>query len=110
PVTSMSTMPGPRWSGRRRQWRRTCWILPMRFARPRVFPVRSRCRMRWTGSWFTFPSVRPDATAPTGVFMAGLADADVVLIGAGPVALFSVFQLGLYGLTCHLVDSLDRAG
>ncbi|MCP8893598.1 NAD(P)/FAD-dependent oxidoreductase [Shinella daejeonensis] len=42
--------------------------------------------------------------------MAGLADADVVLIGAGPVALFSVFQLGLYGLTCHLVDSLDRAG
>ncbi|MGQ3278251.1 MAG: NAD(P)/FAD-dependent oxidoreductase, partial [Shinella sp.] len=37
-------------------------------------------------------------------------DTDVVLVGAGPVALFSVFQLGLYGLTCTLVDSLDRAG
>jgi thioredoxin reductase (NADPH) len=38
------------------------------------------------------------------------ADTDVVLVGAGPVALFSVFQLGLYGLKCTLVDSLDRAG
>lgn len=38
------------------------------------------------------------------------ADTDVVLVGAGPVALFSVFQLGLYGLTCTLVDSLERAG
>lgn len=38
------------------------------------------------------------------------ADTDVVLVGAGPVALFAVFQLGLYGLKCRLVDSLDRAG
>jgi thioredoxin reductase (NADPH) len=38
------------------------------------------------------------------------ADTDVVLVGAGPVALFAVFQLGLYGLKCTLVDSLDRAG
>ena len=37
-------------------------------------------------------------------------DTDVVVIGAGPVALFSVFQLGLYGLKCTLVDSLDRPG
>ena len=37
-------------------------------------------------------------------------DTDVVLVGAGPVALFAVFQLGLYGLGCTLVDSLDRAG
>lgn len=37
-------------------------------------------------------------------------DTDVVLVGAGPVALFAVFQLGLYGLKCTLVDSLDRAG
>ncbi len=42
--------------------------------------------------------------------MQGSADTDVVLIGAGPVALFAVFQLGLYGLKCRLVDSLDRAG
>jgi len=38
------------------------------------------------------------------------ADTDVVLVGAGPVALFAVFQLGLYRLKCTLVDSLDRAG
>lgn len=38
------------------------------------------------------------------------ADTDVVLVGAGPVALFAVFQLGLYGLKCMLVDSFARAG
>lgn len=38
------------------------------------------------------------------------ADTDVILVGAGPVALFAVFQLGLYGLKCTLVDSLHRAG
>lgn len=38
------------------------------------------------------------------------ADTDVVLVGAGPVALFAVFQLGLYGLKCTLVDSLGSAG
>lgn len=42
--------------------------------------------------------------------MDAVADTDVVLIGAGPVALFAVFQLGLYGLKSTLVDSLDRAG
>lgn len=42
--------------------------------------------------------------------MEAATDADVVLVGAGPVALFAVFQLGLYGLKCMLVDSLDRAG
>lgn len=35
---------------------------------------------------------------------------DVILVGAGPAALFAVFQLGLYGLTCRLIDSLDRPG
>lgn len=38
------------------------------------------------------------------------ANADVLIVGAGPAALFSVFQLGLYGLRCHLVDGLDKAG
>jgi thioredoxin reductase (NADPH) len=42
--------------------------------------------------------------------MSSDAETDVVLVGAGPVALFAVFQLGLYGLKCVLVDSLDRAG
>ncbi|HEY8963584.1 MAG TPA: NAD(P)/FAD-dependent oxidoreductase [Alphaproteobacteria bacterium] len=35
---------------------------------------------------------------------------DVVIIGAGPVGLFAVFELGLLKLKCHLVDILDRPG
>jgi thioredoxin reductase (NADPH) len=37
-------------------------------------------------------------------------DTDVVIIGAGPVGLFAVFELGLYDVKCHLVDILDRPG
>ncbi|NWG47532.1 MAG: NAD(P)/FAD-dependent oxidoreductase [Alphaproteobacteria bacterium] len=35
---------------------------------------------------------------------------DVVVIGAGPVGLFAIFELGLLDLKCHLVDILDRPG
>ncbi len=35
---------------------------------------------------------------------------DVVIIGAGPVGLFQVFELGLLGLHAQVVDSLPRAG
>ncbi|MCB1755175.1 MAG: NAD(P)/FAD-dependent oxidoreductase [Gammaproteobacteria bacterium] len=35
---------------------------------------------------------------------------DVVIIGAGPVGLFQVFELGLQGLSAHIVDSLEEAG
>ena len=35
---------------------------------------------------------------------------DVVVVGAGPVGLFAVFELGLLDLKCHLVDILDRPG
>lgn len=35
---------------------------------------------------------------------------DVAIIGAGPVGLFAVFELGLLGLKCHLVDILNRPG
>jgi len=35
---------------------------------------------------------------------------DVVIIGAGPVGLFAVFELGLVDLKCHVIDILDRAG
>lgn len=34
----------------------------------------------------------------------------IAIIGAGPVALFSVFQLGLFGFKCYLIDALDRPG
>ncbi|MBW7834609.1 MAG: NAD(P)/FAD-dependent oxidoreductase [Simplicispira suum] len=35
---------------------------------------------------------------------------DAVVIGAGPVGLFQVFQLGLQGLACHVIDALPQAG
>lgn len=35
---------------------------------------------------------------------------DVVIIGAGPVGLFSVFECGMLGLKCHVVDSLPEIG
>lgn len=35
---------------------------------------------------------------------------DVVIIGAGPVGLFQVFELGLQGLSAHVVDTLPQAG
>lgn len=39
-----------------------------------------------------------------------ITETDVVIIGAGPVGLFAVFELGLYDLKCHLIDILDRPG
>lgn len=35
---------------------------------------------------------------------------DVIIIGAGPVGLFAVFELGLLDLKCHLIDILDKPG
>ncbi len=35
---------------------------------------------------------------------------DVLIIGAGPVGLFAVFELGLLGLRARLIDTLDRPG
>ncbi len=37
-------------------------------------------------------------------------ETDAVIVGAGPVGLFAVFELGLVDIKCHLVDILDRAG
>jgi thioredoxin reductase (NADPH) len=42
--------------------------------------------------------------------MAQTVATDVVIIGAGPVGLFAVFELGLNDMKCHLVDILDRPG
>jgi len=35
---------------------------------------------------------------------------DILIIGAGPVGLFTVFEAGLLGLECELVDNLDKIG
>jgi thioredoxin reductase (NADPH) len=40
----------------------------------------------------------------------GVHETDVVIVGAGPVGLFAVFELGMLKIRAHLVDSLDAAG
>jgi thioredoxin reductase (NADPH) len=35
---------------------------------------------------------------------------DVVIVGAGPVGLFTVFECGMVRLNCHVVDVLDDVG
>lgn len=35
---------------------------------------------------------------------------DIIVIGAGPVGLFTVFEAGLLGLKCVLIDNLDKPG
>lgn len=35
---------------------------------------------------------------------------DVVIVGAGPAGLFSVFQCGMFGLKVHVIDALDFVG
>jgi thioredoxin reductase (NADPH) len=40
----------------------------------------------------------------------GTHETDVVIIGAGPVGLFAVFELGLLDLKAHVIDILDKPG
>ena len=35
---------------------------------------------------------------------------DIAIIGAGPVGLFAVFELGMVGLKCHVLDALEAVG
>ena len=35
---------------------------------------------------------------------------DAVIVGAGPVGLFAVFELGIMGLNAHVIDNLDKVG
>lgn len=37
-------------------------------------------------------------------------ETDIIVIGAGPTALFTVFEAGLLGLKCILIDNLDKVG
>lgn len=37
-------------------------------------------------------------------------ETDVVIVGAGPVGLFAIFELGLIDMKCHLIDILDKPG
>jgi thioredoxin reductase len=35
---------------------------------------------------------------------------DACIIGAGPVGIFAIFQLGLLDMKCHVIDILDKVG
>lgn len=37
-------------------------------------------------------------------------ETDIIIIGAGPTGLFTVFEAGLLKLRCHLIDSLPQPG
>ena len=37
-------------------------------------------------------------------------DTDIVIVGAGPVGLFQVFEAGMLDMHCHVVDTLDAIG
>lgn len=51
---------------------------------------------------------RPDAAAPAAA--PAPLRTDALVIGAGPVGLFQVFQLGLQDIRAHVVDVLPHAG
>ena len=50
----------------------------------------------------------PMSGAPNGG--SGPIEAEAVIVGAGPVGLFAVFELGLLDIKAHLVDILDKPG
>ena len=35
---------------------------------------------------------------------------DIIIIGAGPVGVFAVFEAGLMKLRCHLIDAIPHPG
>jgi thioredoxin reductase (NADPH) len=43
-------------------------------------------------------------------FLKKMIKTDIIIIGAGPVGLFAVFEAGLLKLKCHLIDSLPQPG
>ena len=55
-------------------------------------------------SWSAFPTSNSETP------MSEVIKTDAVIVGAGPVGLFAVFELGLVDIKCHVIDILDRAG
>ena len=46
-----------------------------------------------------------ESAAPGGAY-----ETDAIIIGAGPVGLFAVFELGLLGIRAHVIDIQDKPG
>ena len=53
---------------------------------------------------------RQDRQARRADSLTALIETDAVVVGAGPVGLYQVFQLGLHELRTHLIDSLPALG
>jgi len=51
-----------------------------------------------------------ETSAPAVGSSAEPTSAEVVIIGAGPVGLFQIFELGLLGINAHIIDSLSHVG
>ncbi len=49
-------------------------------------------------------------TAPTHDHATPPIETDAVIVGAGPVGLFQVFELGLLEIKAHIIDSLAYPG
>ena len=67
--------------------------------------------MDFKGFYFTFgSSILPVMTDKMTLSPTSPQRSDVIIVGAGPVGLFAVFELGLLDLSCQLVDILDKPG
>ncbi|MFP3277677.1 MAG: NAD(P)-binding protein, partial [Paraburkholderia sp.] len=54
------------------------------------------------------PDASPGSPAPQQA--GGVLRTDVLIVGAGPVGLFAAFEAGVIGLSCQIVDALERVG
>lgn len=52
----------------------------------------------------------PDLTSNVSTAQNGPIETDAVIVGAGPVGLFQVFELGLLEIKAHVIDSLPTVG
>ncbi|MCP5285598.1 MAG: NAD(P)/FAD-dependent oxidoreductase [Burkholderiaceae bacterium] len=58
----------------------------------------------------TAPPAVTDTAQATGARAGGPIETDAVIVGAGPVGLFQVFELGLLEIKAHIIDSLAYPG
>jgi thioredoxin reductase (NADPH) len=56
------------------------------------------------------PAEGATGASPMNGPSAGPIETDAVIIGAGPVGLFAVFELGLLDIKAHVIDILDKPG
>ena len=56
------------------------------------------------------PPMEFNAIAISEMPPGGNHDTDVAVIGAGPVGLFALFQCGMLGMRCHVLDALETVG